>query len=407
MPEQSVKTRHVTVVIVDDDESVIGALPEVEADEPWLQLTANVVRAVKAQFDLDITILRLHSAQRVPGAIHATYVAEMNPGNAARDLLQSWHGKLEADPLRLPYARPGGPAADVAWAMTVLADRKISLNDGPEQIRTWNLSSIWRLPTAAGDFWLKAVPPFFDHEGAVIERLTREPGNETLPPLVARSRNRILMEDIPGEDCYGASLAQILAMVEHLVTLQARWLGRIESLMAIGVPDRRDDQALPLLIDVIDRNLGQLNAKQRAILETFRNDLPDRLRRLRECEVPDTIVHGDYHPGNWRGDGKNLAILDWGDCYIGNPLLDRPALLERVPADDVAQVDRHWRRVWQEHLPGADIERACALIEPIAAVKLAAVYQMFLDNIEVSERVYHADDPRRMLAEAATRLASE
>ncbi|MEO1248940.1 MAG: phosphotransferase, partial [Pseudomonadota bacterium] len=29
------------------------------------------------------------------------------------------------------------------------------------------------------------------------------------------------------------------------------------------------------------------------------------------------MVHGDFHPGNVRGDGNRLTLIDWGDCGIG------------------------------------------------------------------------------------------
>ena len=45
----------------------------------------------------------------------------------------------------------------------------------PEQIRTWNLSSLWRLPSSAGTLWLKVVPPFFAHEGRLLETLAGHP----------------------------------------------------------------------------------------------------------------------------------------------------------------------------------------------------------------------------------------
>ena len=34
------------------------------------------------------------------------------------------------------------------------------------------------------------------------------------------------------------------------------------------------------------------------------------------------MVHGDFHPGNWRcGDGPPV-ILDFADAHLGNPVLD-------------------------------------------------------------------------------------
>ena len=55
------------------------------------------------------------------------------------------------------------------------------------QVKTWNLSSVWRLPTAAGPAWLKVVPPFFGHEDAMLSRL--DPA--VVPPLIAADGPRV------------------------------------------------------------------------------------------------------------------------------------------------------------------------------------------------------------------------
>jgi hypothetical protein len=40
-------------------------------------------------------------------------------------------------------------------------------------------------------------------------------------------------------------------------------------------------------------------------------------------------------------------------------------------------------------------------LEPVAPVRQALVYRSFLDQIEPSERVYHASDPAERLRRAA------
>jgi len=127
--------------------------------------------------------------------------------------------------------------------------------------------------------------------------------------------------------------------------------------------------------------------------------------------VPDTLVHGDFHPGNTRGlrHGQPLQVrlLDWADAGVGNPLLDQAAFLQRRAAADLDATRAHWGRRWREAVPGCDPERAADLLRPVAAVRQAAIYQMFLENIEPDERVYHRGDPARWLRAAAQRFASE
>jgi len=69
------------------------------------------------------------------------------------------------------------------------------------QVIAWNLSSILRLPNAAGDVWCKSVPPFFAHEGAIIALVgADEPA--LVPALLASdpSTGTVLLADVPGSD---------------------------------------------------------------------------------------------------------------------------------------------------------------------------------------------------------------
>ena len=143
--------RHVTLVLCTPDGSVLGALPPYDVALPWWQETADVVAGAKALYDVDVTVLRLLHVEREQtrdgGPI--TYLAQVDEPPAVE--LAPWSGDPNADePLRQQWARPGGPQADLAWAEWVLADRGSPLSGPAEQVRTWNLSSLWRLQTGGG-----------------------------------------------------------------------------------------------------------------------------------------------------------------------------------------------------------------------------------------------------------------
>ena len=111
-------------------------------------------------------------------------------------------------------------------------------------------------------------------------------------------------------------------------------------------------------------------------------------------------MHGDFRPGNVRGERRKLTLLDWADSGIGHPLLDQSAFLERLPAEAVLSVTALWARRWLDLFPGSNPTRAAALIAPIAAARHAVIYRRFLDNIEPSEHPYHRSDPVRWLGRA-------
>lgn len=380
------------------DGRVLGILPPVAAATPWWQEAGPVVRAARDRFGIDVTVLRLLETERDrPHGGGVTYLAEVaGPASA-----EPWAGTLDEQPLRLPYARPGGPAADLAWARQVLEGQGLRPSGVPEQIRSWNLSSLWRIPVEGQVAWLKAVPPFFAHEGRLLARLAGGP----VPRLLGHEDGRILLAEIPGEDMYEAGPAQRLDMAALLVGLQRSWHGRAEELLALGLPDWRAPALTAAIAAVVERTADELAASERAVLAGFLSGLPRRFADLAACGLDDALVHGDFHPGNFRGEGSAITLLDWGDSGVGHPLLDQPAFLTRIPADAVGPVRAHWHECWRAAVPGSDPDRAAALLAPIAAARQAVIYQGFLDRIEPAERVYHRHDPADWLRRTAAILA--
>jgi hypothetical protein len=356
----------------------LGALPPLPIATPWWQDIAPVVAAFRQRHRFTPLILRLVSAERPapPGGL-VTYLAEVDGPVSGT---QPWPATLSEHPLRLAYARPGGPQADLAWARAKLDQ---PLTGPPIQVRTWNLSSLWRLPTPGGEAWLKVVPPFFAHEGAVLTALA----GEAVPALLAADGPRMLLAQVPGRDLYFAGRRRRGPMIDLLVALQRRWLGRTDELLALGALDCRAAALGQRIASLADRlKLGA----------AFAASLPRRFAALADCGPGDGLVHGDFHPGNFRGRGDELTLLDWGDVAIGHPLLDVMAFVDRIPEASRPIALRRWKRRWR----GVDFDRAWRLIAPLEAARRACVYQGFLDHIEPSEHPYHAGDPRAWLERA-------
>ena len=156
-------------------------------------------------------------------------------------------------------------------------------------------------------------------------------------------------------------------MVSRLVALQAAWIGR----------DGRTPQDRPARLawpgayagtGAIHRAPGRRARSPRPPgPRTFVADLPRRFAAIEACGLPDTIVHGDFHPGNVRGDAGSLVLLDWGDCGVGHPMLDMSAFLDRVPPAAVDRVRTDWLMAWRTAVPGSDPDRAAALLAPVAS----------------------------------------
>jgi hypothetical protein len=384
--------RDVTLVLTDPAGSVLGALPPYPVATPWWQDAAAVVDGAKVRYGLDVSVLRLLTAQRPqpPGGA-VTYVVEV--AGVAPSGLRPADVDLTGHPLRADWARPGGPAASLAWATGALAELGRTPVTAVQQ-RTWNLSAIWRLDGPRGSAWLKQVPPFLAHEAAVLRWLGAVAPTR-VPVLLAAADRRMLLAHVPGEDRYDAGPDEIAAIQAGLHELQRLAIGHADMLVAVGVPDLRG----PRLVQRI-RAVVRAHGAGVAGLDALVDGLDARLAAVAGRGLPDTLVHGDFHPGNARSDGTSPVIVDWGDSFVGHPAFDALRLVERLAPAHADRLVDEWTALWRAAVPGCDPVRALRLLQPVAALRLAAVYAGFVDAIEPSERPYHAADVDFWLREA-------
>jgi hypothetical protein len=389
--------RTVTLILLDPDGRLLGALPPFPVETPWWPDVAGVIAGAREHHGAEVTVLRLLDTERpAPHGGHVTYLASVGGGGQA---LRPVTVDLAPHPRRAAWAEPGGPAASLAWAEQALAAAGQPVRT-TEQVRTWNLSALWRLTTGEGTVWLKQVPDFFSHEAAVLRWLgDHAPGVTPVP--IAAAGGRMLLAHIPGTDRHDASQAERLAMLADLHPVQLRAAGRVGELLALGVPDRRTPVLAGQVRAVVTDHGGP---EWEVRLAGLLAGLDVRLAALAGCGVPETLVHGDFHPGNIRSDGvhdgsEGRTIIDWGDSVIGHPAFDLLRMCEGAP--EPGELRAAWSRWWRTAIPGCDPERALALIAPVAALRNAAVYAGFLDAIEPSERPYHAADVGHWLEQAA------
>ncbi|KKK06389.1 phosphotransferase family protein [Micromonospora sp. HK10] len=443
-------SRTVTLVLVDPTGRPLGALPRYEVPEPWWQQVGSIVDGARHRYGVDVAVLRLLAADRPePPGGHLTYLAEVSdppPVPLAPVPVGADHGAshrvgpdlgrrsppepghLAPHPLRAPWAEPGGPARSLAWATAEL-DRLGRPVTAVRQHRTWNLSAIWQLDTesraagagragsadaagraagagsadaasraagagAAGSVWLKQVPAFFRHEAAVLRWLAGAAPDLAPTLLAADGTGRLLLDHAPGEDRYAADPAERAAIAADHHPVQRRAAGDVPALLAAGVPDLRG----PALAGWIRDRLAPHDV---AVVADLLAGLDDRLARLADCGLPDTLVHGDLHPGNVRGDGRRRTLIDWGDAFVGHPAFDILRLTDTLDEATAAPLRAAWAARWQADVPGSDPYRAVDLLRPVAPLRMAAVYAMFLAGIEPAEHPYHRNDVPACLKQAA------
>jgi Phosphotransferase enzyme family len=358
--------RTATVVLINGRHEILGALAPFELERPWWQESADIVQAVRDQHGIDVVILRILEAdQPHPPGGHVTYLAQTEERPTAATPVEI---DQTPQPKRNSYAEVNGPHETLAWARTHLGPISVA-----KQHRTWNLSMIWRLDGV----WLKQVPPFFAHEAAVIRWAAAH--NARVPELIAADNGRMLMRDIPGEDLYEAGLEVRAAIGVDNHHIQLASLSALDELAAMGVPDGRRDQLVASLQAAFPAH-------------PLVRRVPELLDRALDCGVPETLVHGDLHPGNARGDAYHRTLLDWGDSFLGHPAFDIIRLTGGLADADAKLLLDQWAQRWRAAIPGSDPLRTVELLRPVAALRAAGVYANFLADIEPAEHPYHTGD---------------
>ncbi len=368
---------------------VVGPFP---VEIGWWAEVEPVVAHLEETLAVPVIVLRLLTVEGSDGARdgHVTYHAEAlgPPGSLPPcDFIDDDH------PLRLPWACASGVRELFRWA-----SEHVDLTGRPAQRKTWNLAALFRLPAADGPVWLKAIPAFAAAEPAAIAAFAEvDPG--LVPAVLASAPGRLLLADVPGTDCWDASGQVVADAVHRLAIAQSR----IDQLPHT-IPDRRPEALAAAVHDLLDGPVGtELSPGE---LRAARS-LQERWEMLADCGLPDTVVHGDFHPGNWRrGDGAPV-VLDFADAHLGNPVLDGLRAIDYLPAGRRRPAASAWIAAWTAAVPRSRPAEALRIAEPLAHLAHAVRYQEFLDNIEPSERVYHCGDPaaaiRQALASAPAR----
>lgn len=383
----------------DEDIGVVGPFP---VAVPWWAEVGPVVEHLEAVLDGPVVVLRLVSVDGgdPPRGGHVTYHAEFlgDPRHAASRTGARLAPGVAADLRTVPagrsaWATPQGVRDALAWADGALAAAGRPALGAARQVKTWNLAGLFRIPALGGPVWLKITPRFATDEGGVMAAFA-EADPAIVPAVVAAdpAGHRVLLDDVPGEDCWNASPEVIRTTMTRFVAAQAA------AIPPAGLPRRTPEVVAERVGEVIDR--AGLTPGERERARRLVDALPDLIAELNACGLPETVVHGDFHTGNWRSDGGSAVVLDFADAHAGHPVLD--GLRNRL---FMPEADRHlpataWIDAWREHAPGSDPARALQLAEPYQHLFYAVRYQEFLDGIEPSERVYHDGDPAAELREA-------
>ena len=306
----------------------------------------------------------------------------------AEKTIQEW-AEHRREPSRAPLTKPGWLSELLAWAEEQLAPLDVRLTGSFAQLNAAPRFSLIRLETDdASAVWFKATGEPNLHELPVTLALARLfPGYVPRILGVHSAWNGWLAQEARGvllDDCEEFSSWERTA--RQLAALQLTSIEECTELLESSCKDLR----LPKLIKLIDPFLARMADLMAAQTKQFPGSLPlaslallgQRLKEacalLHELDLPDTLGHVDFNPGNIVVSPTECCFLDWAEGCVSHPFLTFEYLREHVRrrflGDDAAmeRIAAAYLHPWQGVCPSDTMIQAMA-ISPLVAVFAAAV----------------------------------
>ncbi|TDU91414.1 phosphotransferase family enzyme [Kribbella voronezhensis] len=362
-------------------------------DDFWFPDVEAPLRALHDELGVDGYVLACldddREAQRVDylivgSAAGADWVTDVDDPlvKAAR-----LHLDLPADhPVTPAWTKPGWYDEALAWIDDRLTAAGSPLTGVPTQVRSWGLSNVLRCPTAAGAAYFKALahtstitparpdslPLLFAHEPRLLRHLSDErPGEVVSPVAIDEDRVWMLLPDLGTPLAAETDIEVWIAAMRGHARLQRSYASSPDRLLEFGCVDRR----LTILDKEIDRLFGpnlvsdQLEQAERDNLLSQADRLREAITELADIGVPETLLHGDLHPGNLAvRDGQVLAF-DWTDAALSHPFLDLVTFFDkRIDLSRDPRVVDAYLSEWAEFASPESLRQALLLAEQLGAL---------------------------------------
>jgi hypothetical protein len=281
------------------------------------------------------------------------------------------------------FARSGWMAELTSWAGEQLVSHGLKLTGEFRQLNCGPTFSLVRLETTGPAVWFKAVgepnirefsitttlathfPGYvptliatqpawngwltFEADGAVLDEesdiATWQVAARTLAQLQIESRHRI--PALLDAGCRMIHTATLLDQIEPFFEIVARLMRRQTKL---SPPPLTDDS-----------------------LHTLAAQLKEACIFLAEFNLPDTLGHMDFNPGNICGSSIGCVFLDWAEAYVGHPFYTFEYMREHLGRNHPD------KKTWQEEVTScylgpwisfasADVATRALEVTPLVAV---------------------------------------
>jgi len=322
-----------------------------------------------------------------------TEVIESHEPVEARSVVRRRVQRRGAPPPRKepPYARAGWFVRASAWMVERMADAGLPVTESPRLAYQGPMGAVLRASSDGQATYLKWPTLAFPHEAAITHTLSRR-ARGAVPSVLAaeRAQNWLLMHDHGGRPVEDEPPRRWLDGLRHHAALQRASIGWADEIPAVGGQRRSLERlaaAIPTMLDYEDLG-GRFAPEVRQAWVAGVRALVDACAALDDAGLPDTVVHGDLHPGNIVVTPEDrYVVVDWSDAARGNPFVDLATYLTRTKDRDLrvrlldAYVD-----VWDGFVDRARLDAAADLAMTVGCLYQVQTYQVLDAALDEPDR---------------------
>jgi hypothetical protein len=281
-----------------------------------------------------------------------------------------------------PFSRLGWLSNLDDWVRTVIRRLGIELRDF-QQLNGCETFSLIRFDTTQQPVWFKAVGKPNLHEFPIMLAIAKL-FPQHVPSILAihPTYQGWLMADAGG-----SSLNELedpsawKSAVTALAALQIQSINRTRDLLDAGCKDLCITKLLGLVDPFLDVMADLMKRQTKVLPPTLSQDqisdlgtiLKEALQSLAALQIPDTLGHGDFNPGNIIVGPERCTFLDWAEAHVGHPFLTFEYFLAHLRKDypQLAPLENDLRashsRVWSSVASPKQVAEAY-LFSPLVAV---------------------------------------
>jgi hypothetical protein len=287
-----------------------------------------------------------------------------------------------------PFGRLGWIEELFSWVQGEIEPYGLRLTGNFRQLNASPTFSLIRLETNAQAVWFKAVgEPNLREFGISVRLASLFPG--FVPAAVA---NRPAWHGWLTTEFSGSTLDQVPdsyaweRAAHNLAELQIASIRKTDLLLEAGCRDLR----VPCLLSSVDpfmEVMAQLMEVQqktpppvlsRKELGRLSDQIKDALSAWDQLNIPDTLGHLDFNPGNILCSANQCVFLDWAEAYVGPSFLTLQYLREhlmRLRRGDIgffADVVKAYETKWRQIIPSENVSAAMDFAPLLAVFAYAA-----------------------------------